>query len=240
MKILALEFSSDRRSVAVWDSTGDEATAGGPAVVAETGGRSTRAFALIEAALARAGLEREQIECVAIGTGPGSYTGIRTAIALGQGWQLGRGIKLLGVSSVDCLAAQAHAEGLRGPVTVIVDAQRQEFYRATYALEAEGVRPTGPLQLAPRAALQACAAAGAVVIGPAAARWVPQARDRFPDAATVARLAARRTDFLSGDRLEPIYLREITFTKASPPRFAAPRPDAPLTGSAPPGAMPGR
>ena len=78
MKILALEFSSARRGVAVVD--------GGRVLgLAEGDGLAPGPFALIESALRAAGVEREQIECVALGRGPGSYTGVRSAIALAQG-----------------------------------------------------------------------------------------------------------------------------------------------------------
>ena len=46
---------------------------------------------MIEEALREAGLEREQIEVLAVGLGPGSYTGIRVALSLAQGWQLASG-----------------------------------------------------------------------------------------------------------------------------------------------------
>src|SRR5581483_7435321 len=112
MTILALEFSSEQRSVAV---------AHGNSVfeAAETGGRSTAAFAMIERVLAEAKIEREEIEAIAIGIGPGSYTGIRAAIAMAQGWQLARAVKLLGVSSVEAIAAQAQMEKIFGEVNVV-------------------------------------------------------------------------------------------------------------------------
>ena len=75
---------------------------------------------MIESALRQAGLEREEIECIAVGLGPGSYTGIRAAIALAQGWQLARGVKLLGVSSAECLATQAQAELFTGVAAISV------------------------------------------------------------------------------------------------------------------------
>src|SRR5262245_27101185 len=100
MKILALEFSSSQRSVAVVHRRGDRAAEKlGEAI--EAGGRAGNAFATIDELLRTAGLEREQIECVAVGLGPGSYTGIRAAISIAQGWQLARETALLGISSVD-------------------------------------------------------------------------------------------------------------------------------------------
>ena len=122
MKILAVEFSSETRSVALVE----DARVLGRA--AEMGGRNARAFALIETALGQAGLEREAIEGIAVGLGPGSYAGIRAAIALVQGWQLAREVRVLGVNSVECLAAQAHADGIRQTIHFLIDAQRNEFY----------------------------------------------------------------------------------------------------------------
>src|SRR6185437_12670402 len=93
MKILALEFSSPQRSVAVVQR--DERTHGViVSEVVETGGRTNAAFKMIDEALREAKIEREQIECLAVGTGPGSYTGIRAAISVVQGWQLARGTRI--------------------------------------------------------------------------------------------------------------------------------------------------
>ena len=75
------------------------------AEVVETGGHGANAFGMIEQVLAEAKIEREQVDVLAVGLGPGSYTGIRAAISMAQGWQLARGVKLLGVGSVECLAA---------------------------------------------------------------------------------------------------------------------------------------
>jgi tRNA threonylcarbamoyl adenosine modification protein YeaZ len=188
------------------------------AEVVETGERATHAFALIQSALSSARLEPEQIECLALGLGPGSYTGIRAALALAQGWQLARNVRLLGISSVECLAAQAQAEGLTGRVALVVDAQRHEFYLAGYELGAGGRRVVEPLRLATLAQVQAHAENGWLLIGPEATKWFPGARVLFPRAATLGQLAQERSDFVSGDKLEPIYLRETTFVKAPPPR----------------------
>jgi tRNA threonylcarbamoyladenosine biosynthesis protein TsaB len=93
MRTLGLEFSSEHRSAAVWVP----ATPAAPArsgFAAQTVGRSTRAFTLIEEALDKAGITRDEIERIAIGLGPGSATGIRTAISIAQGWQVGAPVSL--------------------------------------------------------------------------------------------------------------------------------------------------
>src|SRR5258708_21169302 len=127
MKILALELSTPRRSVAVWSG----GTVRGRAEITE--GRPTPALALIDQALREARLEREQIDRVAVGLGPGRYTGIPLAIALAPGWQLARNVSLLGISSADCIVAQARTTGWRGRMRLLIDAHGQQFYRATYA-----------------------------------------------------------------------------------------------------------
>ena len=159
MKILALEFSSEQRSVAL---CADGVVLSSAMEKAE---RGTRAFGLIESALAGAHWEREQIECLAVGLGPGSYTGIRAAIALAQGWQLACGVKLLGISSVECLAAEAHAQGWSGPVSLVIDAQRNELYLARYEISAAGCREIAPLKLAALEEVRTQLASGEIIAG---------------------------------------------------------------------------
>lgn len=218
MTILALEFSSEQRSVAVVDGPAD----GAPRCVAETvrgGGRATPAAAMIEEVLERAGLRREAVECIAVGLGPGSYHGVRCAIALAQGWQLARGVRLVGINSVEAMAAQAHAEGLRGPVAGVVDAQRGELYVADYALDATGWRETGPLRLASPAQVQASGPAERVLLGPEVSRWFSGGKVMFPRAGMLGRLAPGRSDAVPGERLEPVYLRAAAFQKVRPSRL---------------------
>jgi tRNA threonylcarbamoyladenosine biosynthesis protein TsaB len=231
MTILALEFSSLQRSVAVLRPSENMICE-----VIKTGGPGTNAFGMIEQALAEAKIEREQIELMAIGLGPGSYTGIRASISLAQGWQLAfagpeqasssqtkasarrrlaRGIKLAGVSSVETIAAQARAEKIFGRVNVVIDAQRNEFYLASYEIAPDGWREIAPLKILPRAEAQSRAGANEILIGPEVTRWFPGGRMVFPRAAALAELAARRSDFAAGETLEPIYLREMNFVKSA-------------------------
>ncbi len=246
MTILALEFSSPQRSVAVLShgsAAGPQDNCRPPArgaipeaesrtdarlpvavgevsseVIEAGGDRAMKPLGMIEDALRQAGVEREAIECLAIGLGPGSYTGIRAAIALAQGWQLARGVKLLGVSSAEAIAAEAEAAGLRGRVTVVLDAQRNEFYVAVWEIVAGERREVEPLRLAGREEVQRWAEAGERVVGPEVTKWFSSGLLIFPRAAVVARLSWGRTDFTPGEKLEPIYLRETKFVKAPPPR----------------------
>jgi tRNA threonylcarbamoyl adenosine modification protein YeaZ len=226
MKILALEFSTEMRSAAVQlemtvssSSDGNTHTGNKPCHAAASDSREVGALTLVDAALKNAGLEREAIDCIAVGLGPGSYTGIRSAIALAQGWELARGVKLLGVSTVGCLAEQARAAGCYGLVNFVLDAQRGEFYLATYAIHASGVKEIEPLRIATLAAVRERERVGNLIVGPEVTRWFPGGRTLVPDASVIAVLAGRREDFVAGEKLEPVYLREVNFVKAAPPRL---------------------
>ncbi len=187
----------------------------------ETGAGGTRAFGMIEDALREAGLEREQIDVMVVGLGPGSYTGIRVALSVAQGWQLASrhgGMKLLGVSSAECVAAQAQAEKISGRVNVVIDAQRGEFYLAAYEISTAGRKEIEPLRILTRAEVESRTGSKEILVGPEVTRWFPNGRMVFPRAAMLGQLALNRSDFVAGDKLEPIYLRETNFAKAPPSR----------------------
>lgn len=203
MKILALEFSSNRRSVAIADGTELLARV-------ETDDIKKPPLTLIDEALKKANLGAAAINTIALGIGPGSYTGIRSAIATAQGWQLARNTNLLPIPSTETLAATARANGQRGETHFIIDAQRHEYYHTTWNLTEE----TETTQLQIIGVVEACELEA---FGPDAAGF-PSCEALFPDAAILAQLAADRTDFQPGETIEPIYLRPTEFTKAPPPR----------------------
>jgi tRNA threonylcarbamoyladenosine biosynthesis protein TsaB len=207
MTILAFEFSSERRSVAL-------ARDGVVLVeaVEQTDSRATNALGMIEQVMTAAKISREQIEVIAIGLGPGSYTGIRAAIAVAQGWQLARDVKLLGVSSAEALAVQAQAKRIYGRVNVVIDAQRGEFYLATWEITEKSRMAIAPLSIVTATEMESRLAGGETFVGP------EQGGTLFPSASSVAQLAAGRIDFTAGEKLEPIYLREANFIKAGPTR----------------------
>ena len=215
MKILALEFSSNVRSVAL----ADNADAGLKilSTASEVGGRSTRAVGLIEKVLTEAAISRDQVDCIAIGIGPGSYTGIRAAIALAQGWQMATGIKTIGISSVEAIAAQAQEAGTHGVVNIVIDAQRQEFYLAEYNISKAHIQLTKELHLVTFEDVGKRAESGALIIGPDA-HLVRGGIKIEASAERIAKLAAQSPTFVPAAELEPIYLREVNFVKAPPHR----------------------
>lgn len=212
MKILALEFSSPVRTVAV----GGPRPGGG----VDTGTREMKPFQMIDAALAEAGMKREDIECIAVGLGPGSYAGIRTAIAIAQGWQMARGVKLLGLPSAEAAAAHAGQLGVPNPVFVGLEAQRGELFIAEYdASVFERPRLVRPFQRLNRAELGNQEVYRMDL--PPGTECAQCETPFFPEADYLAMLAAHRTEFVSGSALEPVYLRPVDFVKAPAPKFSA-------------------
>jgi tRNA threonylcarbamoyladenosine biosynthesis protein TsaB len=213
MKILALEFSANERSVALAE-THAEGLIRVLSSVRESDFRGITGLSIIDRVLTEAKVAPGDVTRVAVGLGPGSYTGIRSAIAIAQGWQLGRNVEIVGISSVVCLAEQARALRLFGLVTIVIDAQREELYVARYRVEEVGVAELDALRIAPPSKVST----PDLIIGPEATKHFPGGRDLVPSAETLARLAARATNFTPGELLEPIYLRPAAFVKAPAPR----------------------
>lgn len=201
-----------RRSVAVVSEGGTFEA------VSESDARNTTAFALIENVLNKSGVNRREIECIAVGLGPGSYTGVRVGISIAQGWQIGTGVKVMGVSSAEAIGEQARREGMRGPVTCAIDAQRQEFYTAVFQLAEDRFEIAEPLRIETLGQLKERASRGEIIVGPD--ELPVAARKVFPTALVIGALASTRREFIPGEKLEPIYLREAAFVKAPPARFA--------------------
>lgn len=133
MKTLAFDTSTFTATAAVVD--GRDVLAESSAL--QRAGHSERLLPLVDEVLARAGLTLAQVDRLAVGVGPGSFTGVRLGLATAKGLQLATGHPLVGVSSLAALAASAWA--LEGPLLAAIDARRDEVYAAFY-LQRAGAR----------------------------------------------------------------------------------------------------
>ena len=126
MTLLALDTSTAWASVAVFD---------GRAVLSEETWHAQRRhgdelFPAIERVLASAHASLADVDRIAVATGPGSFTGLRVAIAAAQGLARGAGASLVGVSTLDVLA-YAHAAS-KQRTCPLLPAGRNEWYAALY------------------------------------------------------------------------------------------------------------
>ena len=99
---------------------------------------NTQLIPRIDALLAERGIARGDIACVCVGRGPGSFTGVRIAMATAKGIASALEVGLVGVSSLDAVAWGVWEFGARGEVAVVADAMRKEVYPVRYLVDDAG------------------------------------------------------------------------------------------------------
>jgi tRNA threonylcarbamoyladenosine biosynthesis protein TsaB len=197
MTILAIDTSTARGSVAL--------LVDGAMRLDETFAADRSHSASLFAVLERARGLVTTIDLVAIGLGPGSYAGVRIAIAAAMGLELGLGARLVGVPSVAALETDAPR------YLAIGDARRETFY---FTRVEEGVCAEGPLLATAEELRERLAAlADWPVFAPAPLAAFPQVVVALPMAARLARLAAQDRGIVARGDLEPLYLREPYITQ---------------------------
>lgn len=199
MITLAVETSTARGSVALLD--GDTTLFNESFSTAR--GHSTQLFLALERALAI-----QTPDQIAVGLGPGSYSGVRIAIAAAIGVSLSLKTRLVGLSSLLAFETDAPSFG------VIGDARRTSFYFAQIA-ERSLVEP--PQLLVPEELAAKLATLTCPIFTSALLENFPAARLAFPTAERLARLAAADLGSVARDRLEPLYLRAPHITQPRKP-----------------------
>jgi tRNA threonylcarbamoyladenosine biosynthesis protein TsaB len=127
MNLLAIDTSTDSCSVAA--SRGRELfSRREPALQRQ----AERVLGMVEEILAEASLDLAQIEGIAYGEGPGSFTGLRIATGVTQGLAFARGVGVVGIGSLLSLVEQAAEESSSGKVIACIDAHMGEVYHAAY------------------------------------------------------------------------------------------------------------
>lgn len=148
LRLLAFDTSTDRLSVGLAD--GDRIWLHEGAGGAQA---STTLIPVILRLLAEAGLRLNQLDAIAFGRGPGSFTGLRTACSVAQGLALGAGVPVLPVDTLLAVAEEARA-GLAGiepesacQLTALLDARMDEMYVQHFSLKAGMLTAFGPAKL---------------------------------------------------------------------------------------------
>jgi len=127
---LAVETATAIGSVAVWkDGLAYEQT------LRIQGTHSELLMPAIERALLLTGISPEEVAAFVVGSGPGSFTGVRVGASLAKGWSMARGTPLFAYSS---LLAAASGSGVSGPICPMFDARRNQVYAACYEWSPEG------------------------------------------------------------------------------------------------------
>jgi tRNA threonylcarbamoyl adenosine modification protein YeaZ len=138
---------------------------------------------------------------IVVGLGPGSYSGVRIAIAAAVGLRYALGAELIGVTSIAALdAPEYHAVG---------DARRSTFY---FAHIRDGECLDGPRLLSRGEVLEKIGALPVLV--PVPIDWLPQAVVSHPRAEALARLSIQQKSIALRGDLEPLYLRDPHITQA--------------------------
>lgn len=211
--LLAFDTSSPTVTVAVHDGTDPVAQL----TSAETMRHGEQLTPLIDRALREVGIAPQDLTAIAVGVGPGPFTGLRVGLVSARTMGHVLQIPVYGVCSLDVLAAEAVETGaVTGPFVVASDARRREVYLATY--DDAGQRVAGPDVRRP-----ADVATELPVVGEGAALYP----DAFPDgrlplrprAGWLARCVVEERVELRDP--EPLYLRR--------PDAEIPRPSKPVS-----------
>ncbi len=135
LKILAFDTSTHRSSVAVLENNEVRAELR----LSPSGTHSILLMRSVDFLLRGLGWRMPDLNLIAAGIGPGSFTGIRIGIATALGIAQSLSIPFAGISGLDAVAHQFAA--LRGNIGVLLDAHRSQLYYAEYTGNGSGMRP---------------------------------------------------------------------------------------------------
>ncbi len=220
MKLLALDTATEVCSVAVWV---DGAVWDREEHLRE---HSRRLLEMVEVVLVEAGLRLAQLDALAFGRGPGSFTGLRIGAGVVQGLAFGAGLPVVPISS---LAALAQGEEGAEKLLAAFDARMHQVYFGAFVRGEGGlVEPAGEERVAAPAQVPLPAGTGWVGVGSGwdvyhqalCARLGAQLREwrpgRFPRARHVAALAVRALRegrAVPPEQALPVYLRDEVASK---------------------------
>ncbi|MFQ2340989.1 tRNA (adenosine(37)-N6)-threonylcarbamoyltransferase complex dimerization subunit type 1 TsaB [Aeromonas dhakensis] len=189
---------------------------------------------MVQAVLDEAGVTLEELDAIAFGRGPGSFTGVRIGIGVAQGLALGAGVPLIGISTLAAMAQGAHRLDGAERVLTAIDARMDEVYFGQYELIDGRIQLVGEEMVSGPAALVASrgtlpgsftrVGTGFETYGETLAALADElvaSQVRFPAAEDMLPLA--RSAWLAGEAVAveqatPVYLRDKVTWKKLPGR----------------------
>ncbi len=191
---------------------------------------------MVDDLLRQHALELSQLNAIAFGRGPGSFTGLRISAAVVQGLAFGAGLPVLGVSSLAAIAQGMYEQSAADAgalALVCMDARMGEVYFACYSRSGDGVALCGEEQLLRPADLHLSPVlAGGKIAFLLGSGWqygelmpgfsttglAPAVLDALPQARHIAQLGKlmwQRGEVIAAEQVEPVYLREqVAWKKA--------------------------
>jgi tRNA threonylcarbamoyladenosine biosynthesis protein TsaB len=155
--VLGFDTATSATAVALRTGEGSTSEARDDPAAGAHPGHATRLLSMARELLDGAGVSWEEIDRIAVGVGPGTFTGLRVGAATARGLAQSLSVELVGVSSLRALAVPALATGgpPRAGVLAVIDARRGEAFAAPYGCSAAGAlvelrspRPYAPGELA--------------------------------------------------------------------------------------------
>lgn len=223
MKILHIETSSINCSVAVSINN----TIVSLIEKQEANIHASSITLFIEQALTKANIELKEIDAIAVGAGPGSYTGLRIGVSTAKGLCYALNIPLISCSSLYNLFERARSMYNNKDLQIIplIDARRMEVYTCTYTSKGDLIEPVKAVIVDQETFLHQLEKKSTLFIGDGAAKVEALYQhttshifiaDVYPSAAFMLEEAIRkyeRGDFENVAYFEPFYLKEFYFNK---------------------------
>lgn len=230
MRILAIDTATEACSAALWND-------GNTCAHFELCPRehTQRILPIVQYILTQGGVSLTDLDALAFGRGPGSFTGVRIGIGIAQGLALGAELPMIGVSTLATMAQGAWRKQGASRVLAAIDARMGEVYWAEYQRDAQGVwhGENTEAVLKPEAVQQRLAELEGewATVGTGWAAWpdmtqganvtlsdgdvlLPEAEDMLPIACQL--LEQGKT--VAVDKAEPVYLRNEVAWKKLPGR----------------------
>jgi N6-L-threonylcarbamoyladenine synthase len=203
MIILALDTAGVDCAVAVYDSDSDSVLG----EVTETIGRghAERLMAILDEALAKAGLGLDAVDRIAVNIGPGSFTGIRVGVAAARGLALSLGVPAIGITTLETMAADALRKTPGQPVLAARDAKRDEIYLQTF--DEHGAPTSEAVALSVADAKALAATFEGTITGSAVPLLKGEPASDQPDSFPISLIARLAVAKPAGEKPKPLYLR---------------------------------